>query len=239
MLSKFFTYLWDTAYQGNKNNIISLLEHNPKAKFLDLGCAEGTWTTECAKKMGTEQVYGVEVVDEQISLAQSKGIIVEKGDLNKLIPFENNAFDVIHANQVIEHLYDTEKFMLEINRLCNVGGYIVLSTENASSWHNIFALVLGWQMFSLTNVCSYGSVGNPLAIHRGDTGTSWKSMEHIRIFAYRGLIEYIEHFGFKVESILCSGYYPLPNWFAKIDPRHGHFITIKARKTKPISLIMS
>ncbi|MDM8562542.1 hypothetical protein QUF54_04230, partial [Candidatus Marithioploca araucensis] len=38
------------------------------------------------------------------------------------------------------------------------------------------------------------------------------------------------HFGFKVESILCSGYYPLPNWFAKIDPRHGHFITIKARK---------
>jgi hypothetical protein len=43
-------------------------------------------------------------------------------------------------------------------------------------------------------------------------------------------IEYVEKFGFKVESILCSGYYPLPNWFAKIDPRHGHFITIKARK---------
>ncbi|MDM8562267.1 hypothetical protein QUF54_02820 [Candidatus Marithioploca araucensis] len=120
--------------------------------------------------------------------------------------------------------------MLEINRLCNMGGVIVLSTENASSWHNIFALVLGWQMFSLTNVCSSsGGIGNPLAILRG-TNISYKSMEHIRIFAYRGLIEYVEHFGFKVESILCSGYYPLPNWFAKIDPRHGHFITIKARK---------
>ncbi|HIE00427.1 MAG TPA: class I SAM-dependent methyltransferase [Thiotrichaceae bacterium] len=232
MLSKFFNYLWDNAYQGNNNNIISLLEHNPKAKFLDLGCSDGTWTTECAKKMGTKQVYGVEVVDELISQAQSKGITVEKGDLNKFIPFEDNAFDVMHANQVIEHLYDTEHFMLEINRLCKMGGVIVLSTENASSWHNLFALMLGWQMFSLTNICSTkAGMGNPLAIHRGNN-ISYQSMQHIRIFAYRGLIEYIEHFGFKVERILCSGYYPLPNWFAKIDPRHGHFITIKARKIR-------
>jgi SAM-dependent methyltransferase len=186
------------------------------------------------EKIGTEQVYGVEVVDELILQAQAKGITVEKGDLNKLIPFEDNYFEIIHANQVIEHLYNTEKFMLEINRLCNMGGVIVLSTENASSWHNIFALMLGWQMFSLTNICSSsGGIGNPLAIHRG-ANISYKSMEHIRIFAYRGLIEYIKHFGFKVESILCSGYYPLPNWFAKIDPRHGHFITIKARKTKQL-----
>jgi len=197
---------------------------------LDLGCSDGTWTTECAKKMGTKQVYGVEIVDELRSQAQSKGITVEKGDLNKFIPFEDNAFDVIHANQVIEHLYDTENFMLEINRLCKMGGVIVLSTENASSWHNLFALMLGWQMFSLTNICSTkAGMGNPLAIHRGNK-ISYQSMQHIRIFAYRGLIEYIEHFGFKVEGILCSGYYPLPNWFAKIDPRHGHFITIKARK---------
>ena len=194
MLKKLFNNLWDNAYQGNNHNIISLLEHNPTAKFLDLGCNDGAWTNKCAKKLG-----------------------------------EDNSFDVIHANQVIEHLYDTEKFMLEINRLCKSGGVIVLSTENASSWHNIFALMLGWQMFSLTNICSSGGIGNPLAIHRGET-QSCKPMEHIRIFAYRGLVEYVEKFGFKVESILCSGYYPLPNWFAKIDPRHGHFITIKAIK---------
>jgi len=122
MLKKIFNNLWDNAYQGNNHNIISLLEHNPTAKFLDLGCNDGTWTNKCAKKLGTEQVYGVEVVDELILQAQAKGIIVKKGDLNKSIPFEDNSFDVIHANQVIEHLYDTEKFMLEINRLCKSGG---------------------------------------------------------------------------------------------------------------------
>jgi len=42
MLSKFFNYLWDNAYQGNKNNIVNLLEQNPKAKFLDLGCADAS-----------------------------------------------------------------------------------------------------------------------------------------------------------------------------------------------------
>lgn len=106
----------------------------------------------------------------------------------------------------------------------------MISTENLSSWHNIFSLFFGWQPFSLTNISSHSlGIGNPLALHRGEN-LSFPSWQHIRVFAYRGLKEIFEIKGFKVEKILGAGYHPLPNFFAKIDLRHAAFLTIKARK---------
>ena len=237
MLKKVFGDLWFKAYRANEDNILELLEPNASARLLDVGCSDGEWTLKCSSRIGTTLVSGVEVVQEQIEKAKARNIDVRNADLNTQIPFEDGSFDVIHANQVIEHLYDTERFLQELNRTLTMDGYVVVSTENASSWHNIFALVMGWQMFSLTNVCSKGGIGNPIAIHRGDETMRWKSMEHVRIFSYLGLREYMEHFGFEIENVLCSGYYPLPHWVARIDPRHGHFITVKARKVRELPQI--
>lgn len=230
MLKKYMNNLWDKSYQKNQENILNLLELNSNAKFIDLGCDDGSWTLCCAKKINTNLIYGAEIANERATLAKEKNISVESADLNSSLPYSNESFDVVHTNQVIEHLYDTDKFMDEISRILKRGGYTIISTENASSWHNILSLILGWQMFSLTNISSKkGGIGNPLALHRGVSTINF-SMQHHRIFSYRGLIEYIQCFGLKVEKILCSGYYPLPNIFSRIDPRHGHLITIKARK---------
>lgn len=72
-------------------------------------------------------------------------------------------------------------------------------------------------------------IGNPLALHRGKK-LGLKSWQHLRVLSYRGLIDLFEKNGFKVEAIKEAGYYPLPNLFAKLDPRHSAFLTIKARK---------
>ena len=53
---------------------------------------------------------------------------------------------------------------------------------------------------------------------------------HVRVFAYQGLKGIFKDKGFKVEKILGSGYYPLPNFLAKLDPRHSAFLTMKIRK---------
>lgn len=217
------------AMRGNLNNILALVEENPDAHFVDLGCAGGAWTEECARRIGTSHVYGVEIVDDWLREATKKGITVRPADLNEKIPFDDQFFDCVHSNQVIEHLAETDRFLAEHNRVLKPGGYLVMSTENASSWHNIGALMMGWQMFSLTNISSRAGVGNPFALWRGRED-SRKSMQHMRIFAYRGLIEYIECFGFKVERVMGSGYYPLPWWVGRCDPRHSHYIVVKARK---------
>jgi 2-polyprenyl-3-methyl-5-hydroxy-6-metoxy-1,4-benzoquinol methylase len=219
------------AYEKNRENILKLLEVNKKAKLLDLGCDDGEWTTELAKKIQTKDIYGYEIIKERAKKAEEKGIKVNLGNLNKPLNYSNGMFDVVHANQVIEHLNNTDMFLEEICRILKPGGYSVISTENLSSWHNIFALLLGYMPFSLTNISlKTGAVGNPLAPHTGEDFWEEDSWQHQRIFTIRGLKDLSVLHGFKFESVLASGYYPFGSLFSKIDPRHSAFISVKIRK---------
>jgi len=225
-----FAKMFDNAMALNKQNILSLLEKNPDAKLLDLGCDDGTWTLELAKKIGTKNITGVDVVEERLQQAKKNNIMTKNADINKPLPFNDASFDVVHANQVIEHVSNLDVFASEIFRVLRPKGYIIISTENASSWHNIFAATMGWQIFSLTNVSSKkGGIGNPLAIHKGKD-IELSSWTHKTIFNYRGLKEFFKAHGFKNMTITGAGYYPFFAVIGKIDVRHSHFITLKGRK---------
>lgn len=230
LLRTFAINLFDDAVQYNHKNIISFFEKNPKAKFLDLGCDDGGVTLKMAKAIGTKNIYGVEIMDERIKTAISRGIKVKKFDLNEKFLFPTNTFDVVHANQVIEHLYDTDNFISEIYRVLKPGGYAIVSTENASSWVNIMSSILGFQIFSLTNFSKKSwAIGNPLSVHAGSNRQS-DANRHVRIYNYRGLIDYFKVYGFEVEKVGGAGYYPLPTAFGNIEKVHSHFITVKVRK---------
>lgn len=231
MIKNLGIYLWQQSMQQNKKNILNLMEKNSKAKFLDLGCDDGNWTLSIAKKMDTKDVFGVDYIDKALKKAKAKKITVKKADLNGKLPFNSNFFDIIHANQVIEHLYDTDIFAKEIYRVLKPGGYAVISTENLSAWFNILALTLGFRAFS-QDLSSLYQVGNPLSPYNSQEHR--EGWTHLRIFTYFGIKDFFKTHGFKIEKILTAGYYPLPypieRIFSKIDPIHGHFITIKIRK---------
>jgi 2-polyprenyl-3-methyl-5-hydroxy-6-metoxy-1,4-benzoquinol methylase len=153
-----------------------------------------------------------------------------RSDLGKPFPFAAASFDLLHANQVIEHVPDVDLFVSEVARVLRPGGRAILSTENGSSWVNIGAAILGWQIFSLTNVSTKQlGIGNPLAIHRGERGelASWT---HKTIFNFRGLKELCAAHGFTSIRILGAGYFPLPALLGSLDPRHAHFMTLTAEK---------
>jgi len=88
----------------NRKVILGLLEKNKFAKVLDLGCDDGDFTIEIAKKVGANEVYGIELYENDIKSAKEKGIRVLRADLNTTFPFRDNSFDVVHSNQVIEHI---------------------------------------------------------------------------------------------------------------------------------------
>ena len=44
-----------------KEAILSLLEEDPKAVLLDLGCGDGQFTKELASKVRTKKVHGVDL----------------------------------------------------------------------------------------------------------------------------------------------------------------------------------
>ena len=226
----FLESMYINASDLNRQNILDLLDKDATATLLDVGCDDGYWSLKDAESVGTTKVFGVDVVEERLAIANDKGVDAVKADITEGLPYEDNYFDVIVSNQVIEHVANIDKFCAEIFRLLKSGGYAIVSTENASSWVNVFAVAMGWQMFSLTNLSSeYLGLGNPLAQQRGKK-LDLPSWSHKTIFSYLGLRELFEAYGFKVETVAGAGYFPLPAGLGKVDPRHAHFITIKVTK---------
>lgn len=239
MRRKYFKKIFYQAGQNCAESIFSLIEEKPDTVLLDCGCGDGEFTQQIIEKIGgCKEVYGIEVAEEYWKKAEEKGIIIHQDDLNDNISLENESVDVVFSNQVIEHLYNTDKFIFEICRVLKPNGYAVISTENLSSWHNIFALILGWQAFSLSNISALQPVvGNPLGLNKEKglfSGGTPKFMQHTRVFSPKGLKEIFKIHGFKCEAFLGAGYYPLPSILAKImakfDVCHTAFSVIKVRK---------
>ena len=232
LLKPLFERMFNAADAANQANILRLCraEAKPGRSLLDLGCHDGAWTMELARAAGADRVEGVEIVPEAAAAARARGITVHSFDLNRAVPLDDASFDVVHANQVIEHLNDVDLFVAEVYRLLKPGGVAIVSTENGSSWHNVFAAVMGWQIFSLTNVSSKAAgIGNPLAIQRGAPAFS-PTWRHKTIMNYRGLHELFALHGFREVAVSGAGYYPLPPIAGRIDARHSVYITAVARK---------
>jgi|GEM_PF-326724 len=226
----FFVKLYNNAVMLNHENIKSLFDENCQAAFIDLGCGDGDITMKVANKIKTKNIYGVEIEKNDVIPGKQKGILIKEFNLNKKFDLEDNFFDIAYSNQVIEHLYDSDNFISEIYRILKPGGYAVIGTENASSWCNIFASIMGWQIFSLTNFSSKKStIGNPLATLKYQ-GPNLKTSHHVRIFNIKGLREYFTVFGFNLEKTVGAGYFPFPAYFGKLDKIHSHFIAFKIRK---------
>jgi len=168
--------------------------------------------------------------------ARARGFEVRGGDLEERWPFEDASADVVHANQVIEHVKRLDHFVGEVRRVLAAGGVAVVCTENLASWHNVAALVLGLMPFSLTDISATGPVGNPFALHAGEPVGRGESWQHIHVLTTVALRDLFAAHGFAVERTFAAGYYPavgrLATALAARDPRHAHFIGIVARRRR-------
>jgi uncharacterized membrane protein YkvA (DUF1232 family)/trans-aconitate methyltransferase len=225
--------LWSDAETAYRSKILDALTPQPSARLLDVGCDDGAWTEVVRRKLAVppNQVSGVEVVSERVDLARAKGFDARAGDLDDPWPFEDRSFDVVHANQVIEHVKRLDHFLQETRRVLRPSGRAIVCTENLASWHNVAALTLGYQPFSLTNVSVRRPVGNPFALHAGEPGRV-ESWQHVHVLSLAALRDLFVAHGFTIDASWGVGYHPLPRWLAArlaaVDPRHAHFIGVVA-----------
>jgi SAM-dependent methyltransferase len=210
----------------NRRAILAVAEPRPGATLVDLGCGDGRFTVQVGRRVGAARTVGVEFIETLAAAAEARGIEVRRADLNERLPFESGTVDVVHSNQVIEHLAGTDHFMRELRRILSPGGYAIVSTNNLASLHNIASLVLGYQPPPCHVSDERIGVGNPLNAHGGDPGAAGQM--HLRLFTGRALAELAELHGLRVEVARTAGFYPFPPRLAavatRVAPRWGAFL---------------
>ena len=115
-----------------------LLEHVAAGeRVLDLGCGDGAFAAElvragCAVTMA-------DVADEALRRARARAPGAEAVALveGAPLPFGEDAFDVVWAGEVLEHVADVVGLLAEVRRVLRWGGRLLVTTP----WHG--RLVVG------------------------------------------------------------------------------------------------
>lgn len=213
--------------RANLQKILSLADERRGCSFLDIGCGDGSFTLEFARRIGASRVYGVDISKPKILEAKKRGIITKRADVNKGLPFRDKFFDVILCNQVAEHLVEPDALFEEIYRVMKDDGYGIVSVPNLASLHNRLLLLFGYHPTSISPSARF-AFGNP------DRGrTIYPFEHHVTAFSPRALKEMLEHYGFKVE-LHGSGFYPFTGRIARslsrIFPTLSVLLIAKIRK---------
>lgn len=95
------------------------------ATILDAGCGEGITTEKIIARFPEAKVTGVDVDPRNVKICEQYDLPVKECSLYNL-PFENNSFDVCLLIEVIEHLCEPEKALMELTRVAKPGGKIIV-----------------------------------------------------------------------------------------------------------------
>lgn len=102
-------------------------------RVLDLGCGMGEFS-DILKERDFE-VICLDGAERCYKYVLAKGFESYKINLEKeKLPFIDNSFDLVVSLEVIEHLWNTDDYLKEINRILKPGGYILLSTHNYNNF---------------------------------------------------------------------------------------------------------
>ena len=131
---------WRTA----ENSAAYLLPHLAEGNdVLDVGCGPGTITVGLAQRVHPGRVIGLDPAGEALmraaelaEAADVDNVLFEQGDVHSL-PYADDAFDVVHAHQLLQHLRDPVQALVELARVCRNGGVIAVRDADyaAMSWY--------------------------------------------------------------------------------------------------------
>jgi len=95
--------------------------------ILDVGGGDGILGEHLWKK--GNMVTSVDLPSVAGRVHKCEGLLTSAGDAERL-PFTSDAFDVVLASEIVEHLWDPNNFFEEAYRVLNTGGHLIISTPD-------------------------------------------------------------------------------------------------------------
>jgi SAM-dependent methyltransferase len=156
------SHRWRTA----ENSAAYLLPHlAPDARVLDVGCGPGTITAGLADRVRPGRVTGIDTAQEIIEQAREvagdrTNLDFTTGDVYAL-DYPDDAFDVVHAHQVLQHLGDPVRALREMRRVTRPGGLVAVREADfgGMTWYPELPILDEWR--ALYKRVARGNGGEP------------------------------------------------------------------------------
>lgn len=159
-------------------NLIEKFYHE-KGKILDVGCSSGVFLN-MAKSRGWETV-GIDISKDFVNYAKKNfELDVRLGYLEDF-SFEENSLDVITLWDLVEHLTEPNKLLIEVYRILKPGGIILILTPDQDS--------LIKKITDLSYKISFGKWKTPVSVVY--------DIHHLYYFSIRNITKLLNKIGFK------------------------------------------
>jgi 2-polyprenyl-3-methyl-5-hydroxy-6-metoxy-1,4-benzoquinol methylase len=133
-----------------------------------------------------------DITPKCLAILKQLGLSTISFDLDnneKPYPFPDDHFDTVISLETIEHLIHVDYFLTETYRILNWDGYLYISSPNYAGIQYMPQYLLKGRSFE-----------DPLSSKR------YEFYAHVRYFTYKTLLEFVESFGFVLDTV----YLPLP-----------------------------
>ena len=124
----------ESIYKYFKRNYLRYFPENKNAHVLDLGCGLGSYVL-AARKCGYMNVIGVDGSKSCSDYCNSKGVECICEDALTYLKENENSFDVIMFNDVIEHFTKEEVIdvAIALRNALKMGGVALIKTDNMAN----------------------------------------------------------------------------------------------------------
>jgi len=97
------------------------------SKILDVGCNDG----KIRFFLKNPNYFGVDLDKNLILELNKKGVKAKQADLNKNeLPFKNEKFDFVLLLDILEHVIDPQKLLLDAKKRLDISGRLIISLPN-------------------------------------------------------------------------------------------------------------
>ena len=170
------------------NKIKDLMPREGKRyKILDAGTGGGVWIDFLIQH---GKVSACDVFRYKINELRKKhrNVDFKVANLNIYLPYKDEEFDIVVLAEVLEHLYNPEVCLYEINRVLKKDGILIMSTPNSANIKERIMHVVG----------------------KTSSETQAKNIvnRHLFFFSHSYLKNMLHNSGFRIEKDV--GYFKLP-----------------------------